>query len=78
MYFFLLHKIKILIRIYTALVTYLWRDAQAYGFNNLRGIDVVETCKELFSPPFLRSFLSIEFGESSWMKLDDGVDRSKI
>ena len=57
----LVHKIKILIRIYTALVTYLWRDAQADGLNNLRGIDVVETYKELISPPFLLSFRSIEF-----------------
>lgn len=31
----LVHKIKILIRIYTALVTYLWRDAQADSLNNL-------------------------------------------
>ena len=64
------HKIKILIRIYTALVTYLWRDAQADGLNTLRGIDVVETRKELLPPPFYRSFLSIEFGESlewNWM-----------
>ena len=72
MYFFflmiLVRKVKILIR--TALVTYLWRDAQADGLNNWRGIDVVETHKELLSPPFSRSFLSIEFGESlewNWM-----------
>lgn len=66
----LVHKITILIRIYTALDTYLWRDAQADGLNDLRGIDVVETRKELLSPPFSRSFLSIEFCESlewNWM-----------
>lgn len=66
----LVHIIKILIRIYTALVTYLWRDAQADGLNNLRGIDDVESRKELLSPSFSRSFLSIEFGESlewNWM-----------